>query len=582
MIDLSHTRAELLAEIEVATPAGDPLSDITDPRVAISDAHVRLCGRGREDLFPLLKLALAERFVAVPWVQLSRDFLMPVKHALGNAYKHGNATDPAKAVSVEIVLTAKGAFIAVTDQGMGFDVARTFRRFQEQENYFQHFGIGFRNLHRARCTVSYENGGRTVLLCFRPTMQDPDHISPCCPASAGDASRERGDNTPSDLPAPGVREPTANPSQEGSRKPAHRWSVPLLGEARGGSVHGQSPSDHAPANILDSEWMRTCLSAELPEFGQGRARLESCRVYANGGRAGGDCGNRYVLRVAGHDGRPAETRILTGRLHATEAAAKADFEAAARLNEAKLSKSLRRPRPVARPAGEPRLVLYDFDPWMNLWEYHTYRGSLKFLRRFAAKTGRALARLHRSEIVFPEEETDAAGEKLQAMAARAETTLQTLPSGPGLVNRFRVCVQRMREQAAFRRQRDLTPIHGALGWDCIHYGVNGKFYLYRFEKCQRSDPAFDLGGFAADLLCFTLASYDEEAYGLCYDAFLSQYNSKAEQPIGEDDLRFYIVLALCERLRRAKPRTKADAEHLLHALDAALSLQGRAAGSAVS
>jgi len=143
-------------------------------------------------------------------------------------------------------------------------------------------------------------------------------------------------------------------------------------------------------------------------------------------------------------------------------------------------------------------------------------------------------------------------------------------------------MQRMREQAAFRRQRDLTPIHGALGWDCIHYGVNGKFYLYRFEKCQRSDPAFDLGGFAADLLCFTLASYDEEAYGLCYDAFLSQYNSKAEQPIGEDDLRFYIVLALCERLRRAKPRTKADAEHLLHALDAALSLQGRAAGSAVS
>src|SRR5206468_1896102 len=134
-------------------------------------------------------------------------------------------------------------------------------------------------------------------------------------------------------------------------------------------------------------------------------------------------GNRYVLRVAGHDGEPAETRILTGRLHASEAAAAADFEAATRLHEAKISKSVLIPRPVARPAGEPRLVLYDFNPWMSLWEYLTYRSSLKALRHCAKRIGRALAHLHGNRVVLRGVESDSAGDALQAMVARAERTL---------------------------------------------------------------------------------------------------------------------------------------------------------------
>src|SRR5205814_9854144 len=50
------------------------------------------------------------------------------------------------------------------------------------------------------------------------------------------------------------------------------------------------------------------------------------------------CGNRYVLRLAGRNGRPAETRILTGRLHATEAAAASDFETATKLHEARIDR----------------------------------------------------------------------------------------------------------------------------------------------------------------------------------------------------------------------------------------------------
>jgi hypothetical protein len=414
------------------------------------------------------------------------------------------------------VTTRKGTLVAITDEGTGFDAALTFRRFQEQQSYFVNHGSGFRNLHRALSTVSYQNGGRTVLLCFRP-KEEPEDASSSCPAPA--------------------YEPT-----------------------------------------MDAQWILTCLS-ELPEFADGSARLESCRVYATGGDPGDDCGKRYVLRVASRDGGVAETRILTGRLHATEAAAKADFEAATRLHEVNISKSLLIPKPVARPAGEPRLVLYDFDPWMNMWEYLAYRRRLKAVRHCADRVGRALASLHQSRILLPGVEPDCIEEGLQARVARAETTLQSLRAGADLVNRFLVSVQQFQRRATFMRQRTLAPIHGAFGWDCIHFGVDGCFYLSRFEACRRSDPGLDLGGFAADLLCFMLGSDDDGAYRMASDAFLSKYNSHAEHPIDEHDFQFYIALALCERLRRAEPSAKADTGRLLEALNAVLSDQGRVGAS---
>src|SRR6266576_3391622 len=132
MISLGRTRAELLAEIDAPNLPGDPLSDLTDLHAACEDAYVRVCGRARDELFPLLKIALSERFAAAPRLQVIRDLLLPLRNILGNAYKHGN----------------------------GCDLALTFRRFQGQESYFANHGVGFRNLHRAISMVSYEKGGR--------------------------------------------------------------------------------------------------------------------------------------------------------------------------------------------------------------------------------------------------------------------------------------------------------------------------------------------------------------------------------------------------------------------------------------
>jgi hypothetical protein len=168
------------------------------------------------------------------------------------------------------------------------------------------------------------------------------------------------------------------------------------------------------------------------------------------------------------------------------------------------------------------------------------------------------------------------------MVHRAEKNLETLPGGPDRVNLFRACAARIQEQAATRWQRNVAPIHGGLGWDCIHYSADGRFYLYRFESCRQSDPGFDLGGFAADLLCFTLADHNEEAYRTSLDTFLSNYNAEAEHPMDENDLRFYLALALVGRLGRAETRTRAEAGQGLAALDVALGRRGAVAASEVS
>src|SRR5206468_9957257 len=101
------------------------------------------------------------------------------------------------------------------------------------------------------------------------------------------------------------------------------------------------------SKAFDADWMQSQISAELPEFGA--AHVESSRVYA-AERNGDGWESRNVLRVSGPEAASGQTRILTGRLHASEDLACSDFEAAGRLREAKISKTVWIPRPLARLA----------------------------------------------------------------------------------------------------------------------------------------------------------------------------------------------------------------------------------------
>lgn len=269
MIDLDRTRAELLSEIGAPVSLGPPLTDLTDPGVRASDVHLLLRGHSRTELFPLLEVVLSERFAANLRSRSIRDLLVPLRSGLGNAEKRGNCGDPARSISVEIVLTAKGAVVAITDEGEGFDVARVSRHLRSRERYFTDYGRGFRTLDRAASVVTYENGGRTLLLRFLP--------------ATGDAA-------------------------------------PVV-------------ADRAPGKAADAEWLHSCLLAELKEFPSAPSKLESSRAAWVDGRDGATRDLRCVLRFGNGDGRPSEVRILTGRLHASADRAAADFDAAVQLHD---------------------------------------------------------------------------------------------------------------------------------------------------------------------------------------------------------------------------------------------------------
>jgi hypothetical protein len=340
--------------------------------------------------------------------------------------------------------------------------------------------------------VSYEDGGRTLLLLFQPA----------------------GGGTPDLPPAPAT--------------------------------------DPALERVLDPEWIRAHLSAALPGTREGRGRVVSCRAGPAPGGAGDAREIRYVIRTAGAgcDG----TRILTARLHPTEAAAQADRAAALRLHAGLGSHRLRIPRPIARLAAEPRLVVYQFDPWMNLREYLAHRGSLGALHRSAERIAKGLASLHGSRIPLGDGTTRSPEERLAAGGAPV-----------ALLRRRRVPVDRRP-----------VPIHGALRWDSILLGVDRRFYLYRFEACGLSDSRFDLGGFAADLLCFTERHHDAGAYGACLDLFLARYAAEGGAPVERDELRPYIALALLDRLEQAGRAGGPEADRLSGALEALREIESEA------
>jgi hypothetical protein len=263
-------------------------------------------------------------------------------------------------------------------------------------------------------------------------------------------------------------------------------------------------------------------------------------------------------------------------LHATQAEAAADFEAATCLLDAGISKSVLIPRPIARPAAEPRLVLYEFDPWTTLWEYMDMYRSRRALRHCTESVARALARLHGSQLRFRGAAPDPAMDSLPALVARTETIFQGRTTGSEeIAPLLRRLVAWIQQQAANMCPPVPAPIFGARDWSWIYYGVDSRFYLHHFEACRHADPGLDLGGFAADLLGFTVTKHDDELWRICAEALLRNYNEQAAHPIEETTLRFYTALALVDRFRRARPDWRA----LRGAVSALLRSLGRLAAT---
>jgi hypothetical protein len=222
----------------------DPAFVDRDPALLVVRAH------HRAELFPRLEQALRRRFGRDASEHLDCDLLRPLRRAIGNSHRRGNEEDPSKWLTAEVVATARGAVVSITDEGAGFDFERVIRRFESHERYFTREGHGIVCFAEIGSLVSYADGGRTWLLRY---LCDPEPGEP-------------------------------------------------LTEREGAAL--------GPAG--DATFMKSFLADHVPGFRDRGVEVESCRVYALS-REQGASELAYVVRCHSGD-QAAETQVLTGRL----------------------------------------------------------------------------------------------------------------------------------------------------------------------------------------------------------------------------------------------------------------------------
>jgi hypothetical protein len=181
MIDISRTRESMMAEIGASGHVlAQCLSDPSNPAfLRDHEAYLVLSGTTREQILPHLQRALGRRFSTVPPERFIRDLGLPLKRGLGNAYRWGNGRDPAKRITTETVVTERGAVVAISDEGAGFEVESTVRRFREHESHARNRGGGFEVFEDSASAISYADGGRTMLIRFLCPEEGASELAYC-------------------------------------------------------------------------------------------------------------------------------------------------------------------------------------------------------------------------------------------------------------------------------------------------------------------------------------------------------------------------------------------------------------------
>jgi aminoglycoside phosphotransferase (APT) family kinase protein/anti-sigma regulatory factor (Ser/Thr protein kinase) len=176
MIDIDATLEDMLAgigwqaearHVSVSDPADRRLENMTQFHLASewfpTDADITV-GPGRLYL---------KRFPAASFESIYADLVRPLQAGAGNAVKRGNGNDPSKPVLLEHYFTNEGVVVSITDEGDGFDYRKICSLFQEGVRYGTHNGGGLKLFDGCASRITYENGGRTLLVQFRADMASP-------------------------------------------------------------------------------------------------------------------------------------------------------------------------------------------------------------------------------------------------------------------------------------------------------------------------------------------------------------------------------------------------------------------------
>lgn len=509
MIDLSRTLSEMLAAIAATSTSGSsPRFAATDARcLTESEASFELVGSSRDDLFPLLEVILSQRFAGIPRAALIRDLLVPLKNGLGNAYKHGNGRDRSKRIIAVVHFALRGACVTITDEGSGFDFRETFARFGKEEQYYDHLGAGFRNFMRSHGIVSFADGGRTFLLCYVPELSEKELSRSAQRSSSG----------------------------EGSVAPDR---------------HGPGRRAAASAD-LSPEVQRTLREILRRDPAIAAGTFGDLVLY--GPRLDEPGGLRCVLTSPRGD--PA--RVFTLQAFSSVEAAQAEYFATHHIYETVTGRKIRIPRPMAL-LETPPMVLFDQAPAMNLWTYMEDRGTPAAIERMSRDVGIVLLNLHGSSLRVSVETPDDTLARWTKAGLQASRCMHAV--NPAAASRLESLQSTLLRRATAALQRDAAPgstgestprfdpvVHGSFGWDCIHYGVNGRFSLSRFQHCRKAHPALDHGGFLADLLLYGESIHGASMYSSAVETLLESYGS-GTRVVWAADLPLFVTAALLQRI----------------------------------
>ena len=175
------------------------LSNIADPKVYEStQCHLSFRWYSTEpDIVLRLFCLYVRTFPHASFDSLYNDLARPVKHGTGNATKRGHLNNNKIPILFEHYFSRDGVVVAITDQGEGFDFRGTYARYTNKEKYFTHHGAGFGVFANCGSRISYENGGRTLLVQYSADSANSDtrHVS-FSSAGDGPAPFEIMDNLP--------------------------------------------------------------------------------------------------------------------------------------------------------------------------------------------------------------------------------------------------------------------------------------------------------------------------------------------------------------------------------------------------
>ncbi len=106
-----------------------------------------------------------------PWLKPYRYDLIGEKgilcEALSNAFSHGHAKDPTRAIFLKVYLGSRGLLVRVSDTGDGFNVQQVLQGYLQKKVYYHTAGNGIRLMAGSKCFgVFYDGCGRAFHLLY--------------------------------------------------------------------------------------------------------------------------------------------------------------------------------------------------------------------------------------------------------------------------------------------------------------------------------------------------------------------------------------------------------------------------------